>query len=60
MPTTENDTLTILVPAYNEEGSIEDTVRELHLMAKQADAKILVINDGSSDWTGEILANLLG
>ena len=47
--------LTILVPAFNEEDSIEDTVKELHPLAVDIGATILVINDGSEDRTGEIL-----
>jgi biofilm PGA synthesis N-glycosyltransferase PgaC len=45
--------LTVLVPAYNEEGSIADTVRSLAEQTVPVD-EILVIDDGSTDRTGEI------
>ena len=51
--------LTIIVPAYNEEGSIEDTVKELHPIAQEAQAQLMVVNDGSSDRTAEILELLM-
>ncbi|MDH3349334.1 MAG: glycosyltransferase family 2 protein [Desulfobulbaceae bacterium] len=44
-----NDTITILLPSYNEEHSIADTIntiRKLH-----PDIQILVVDDGSSDNT---------
>ena len=43
--------LIIIIPAYNEEEAIVDTIRSL----KEVDADILVINDGSSDHTGQII-----
>ena len=46
--------VSVIVPAYNEEGKIEDTIRSL----KQIDYKkveFIIINDGSTDNTiGEI------
>ncbi|MXO85980.1 glycosyltransferase [Altererythrobacter aurantiacus] len=51
--------LTIIVPAYNEEGSIEDTVKELHPIAQEAQGQLMVVNDGSSDRTAEILELLV-
>ena len=50
--------LTIVVPAYNEEGSIARTIRELHPLAETAGATLLVVNDGSTDRTAEILEEL--
>ena len=41
-----------IVPAYNEEESLQSTVEEL--MASCPDVDILVINDGSRDATGAI------
>ena len=35
--------LTIVVPAYNEEGSIARTIRELHPLAETAGATLLVV-----------------
>ena len=50
------DSITAIVPARNEEQSIEAAVRSL---ATQPEiAEIRVVNDGSSDRTAEILASL--
>lgn len=51
------DGLTILVPAYNEEGSIADTVRSL-LGQTTPPRQIIVIDDFSTDRTGEIARGL--
>jgi biofilm PGA synthesis N-glycosyltransferase PgaC len=50
--------LTVLVPAYNEAASIADTIASLHSQTRVPD-EIIVIDDGSSDGTGEI-ARALG
>ena len=50
--------LTIIVPAYNEEGAIEDTVAQLHPIAQEAQAELMVVNDGSSDGTAKVLEQL--
>jgi hypothetical protein len=42
----------ILIPAYNEEGSVGKVVEEVHTHFPQAD--VLVVNDGSTDLTSEI------
>ena len=46
----------VIVPAYNEEAIIADTVRNIREKVPEAD--ILVINDGSKDHTAEILKNI--
>jgi glycosyltransferase involved in cell wall biosynthesis len=51
------DTLTIAIPAYNEEDSIEDVLREC-VTAFQGDdrpAEVIVINDRSRDRTAEVV-----
>ena len=50
-------TLSIIVPARNEERSIEACVRSL-LAQQGVDAEVIVVNDGSTDGTGAILARL--
>jgi len=52
--------LSVVIPAHNEEGCIEDTVRALaqRLTAENIEHEILVVNDGSLDQTGEILLRL--
>ena len=52
-------TVTVLIPAYNEEESIAATVEAIrkHTVGLKA-LEIIVINDGSSDRTGEIARGL--
>jgi dolichol-phosphate mannosyltransferase len=52
--------LSVVIPAYNEEGSIEESVRTIHeeLAGHGIDHQILVVNDNSRDKTEEILSAL--
>jgi len=52
--------LSVVIPAHNEEGCIESTLRPLsaHLRAQKLAHEILVVNDNSSDQTPAILAKL--
>jgi dolichyl-phosphate beta-glucosyltransferase len=52
--------LTIVIAAYNEEKRLEKTLRliDAHIGACSLDAEIIVVNDGSSDGTADILARL--
>lgn len=52
--------LSVVIPAYNEEGQIEDTIRTLHstLTASQIENEILIVNDNSTDNTENILKNI--
>jgi dolichol-phosphate mannosyltransferase len=52
--------LSVVIPAYNEEGSIEATVRTIHeeLVKSGIDHQILVVNDNSKDRTQDILRQL--
>jgi len=52
--------LSVVIPARNEEGCIESTVRALHakLAAEKIEHEILVLNDGSHDNTEKILESL--
>ena len=52
--------LSVVIPAYNEEGSIRETVTTLYatLLAENIDHEILVINDNSKDGTVEVLEQL--
>ena len=43
--------VTVLLPAYNEEQSIGNTIREIKQL--YSDYEILVVNDGSTDRTKE-------
>ena len=52
--------LSVVLPAYNEEGSIEETLRALYaqLHAEQIDHEIVVVNDNSKDNTLGLLTQL--
>src|SRR5262245_8899196 len=47
--------LSVVIPAYNEEGAIGQTVAEVHesLSALPLDFEIIVVDDGSTDGTRE-------
>ncbi len=49
--------LSVVLPAYNEEGSIEETLRTLYakLQEEQIDHEIVVVNDNSKDNTLSLL-----
>ena len=52
--------ISIVIPAHNEEGCIEETIRAFNkkLIEDRIDHEILVVNDHSSDRTVEILYRL--
>ena len=52
--------LSVVIPAHNEEGCIEPTLRSTYakLMEERIDHELLVVNDHSSDRTAEILTAL--
>lgn len=47
----------VIIPAYNEEKSIVDTVRSLEIVDDKIDLDYIVINDGSSDNTKKMLVD---
>jgi glycosyltransferase involved in cell wall biosynthesis len=59
MPSEPSD-FTLVVPAYNEKDAIRETVETLtkHLAAIAGQARLIVVNDGSSDGTGDLLTTL--
>ena len=59
-PTPVCVTVSVVMPAYNEEEAIEDAVRDVqeHVFMVVPDAELVVVNDGSRDRTGEILDRL--
>lgn len=50
--------VTIVVPAYDEEGGIEGVVRRLVALDLGRETELLVVNDGSKDRTGQVLEKL--
>lgn len=52
--------LSVIIPAYNEQGSIEGTVSGIVdvLRRKEIDYEILVVDDGSSDLTAVFVARM--
>lgn len=54
--------LSVVIPAHNEEGSIESTVKAISSKLSEAsiDHEIVVVNDNSGARTGAILAQLHG
>lgn len=53
--------LSVVIPVYNEGASVEATIRELHAVLREPASgigayEITVVNDGSTDDTGRILA----
>ncbi len=54
--------VSIFIPAHNEQYTIENTVRSIASMEYEWEGKknfeLIVLNDGSEDLTGQILANL--
>ena len=52
--------LTIIIPAYNEELALRETIETLTPIALRNNWDILVVNDGSTDRTAVILAGIPG
>jgi glycosyltransferase involved in cell wall biosynthesis len=52
--------LSVIMPAYNEEGSIRDAVADVeqHILNQVPDAILVVVDDGSRDKTGTLLDEL--
>ncbi|MBE4907645.1 glycosyltransferase family 2 protein [Bacillus luteolus] len=50
--------LSVLIAAYNEEKYIETTIQKILSCHYNGKIELIVINDGSTDRTGEILADL--
>lgn len=55
-----NESLTIVIPAYNEEASLAAVFREVreHAAALVGRLEMIVVDDGSTDGTGEVAARL--
>lgn len=53
---TGNGSLSVILPAFNEAGTLEDVVRRVDgvISASNRDGEIIIVNDGSVDDTGAI------
>ncbi len=58
LPKVEYRTLTVLMPVYNEQDTIKQIVSNCLLVDLPLVVDVVVINDGSSDRTGERLASI--
>lgn len=54
-PISKNPDLSVLIPALNEENTIKEVVDRV--LAVPLSVEVIVVNDGSTDRTGEILAS---
>jgi glycosyltransferase involved in cell wall biosynthesis len=52
--------VSIIIPADNEEAGIKETITNLKPYAKKNNWEIFVVNDGSTDGTGDILREIKG
>lgn len=51
--------LSVVVPAYNEEGSIEELCRQVfEAVGSSAEVEVLIVDDGSTDATAEVARRL--
>lgn len=55
--TKRNSSLTVIVPAYNEEASIADTIRSLRVQTL-APEEIIIVDDCSTDRTADVARSL--
>ena len=51
--------LTVIIPVYNEEATLEEIVRRVQEAPFPLEKEILIVNDASTDGTREILARLV-
>ena len=47
--------LSVIIPVYNEESTIEEVIDKVRAVEVPIDKEIIVVDDGSTDHTAEIL-----
>lgn len=59
MNDTDRPLISVVIPAYNEERRLPGTLAEIsrHLSSRPHSYEIIVVDDGSTDTTGEVAAN---
>ena len=60
LPMRSSPELSIVIPAVNEEGRLPETLRKIHeyVMARSLRAEVLVVDDGSTDSTAQVVDGL--
>ena len=55
-----NNKLYVVMPAYNEEANIEETIKQWYPIVEKtgADSRLIIVNDGSTDNTYKIIQKL--
>jgi glycosyltransferase involved in cell wall biosynthesis len=52
-----NNTLSIIIPAYNEETSLREFLPKVISFCEEKNIKLIIVNDGSTDGTQQVLEN---
>ena len=55
----EAPSLSLVVPMYNEEGSVASLINDIHLSLKSINYELILVDDKSEDETVETVQNLL-
>lgn len=58
LPTVAGPLVSVVIPAYNAESTVEAAVRSA--LAQDVDVEVVVVDDGSTDGTPEVLAGIEG
>ena len=53
-------TVDIVIPAYNEEKSLKVLMPQLLKFCVKNDLKVIIVNDGSTDGTSDVLEEFIG
>ena len=57
-PDPEGRTLSVIVPVYNERNTVAEVLRRMRRVELPVDLEVVVVDDGSTDGTAQILAAL--